>query len=190
MRPSVVWPYVTEDKYLDLVEERDDLVEERDGLRVENDKLRAALNEIGQMTAGDPNSYRRDDPEWRIETVHAKSVAALAPPAAPARRTARYSYSAASKALGEPPAGRDARPYTIAPAKYAKRMMAIRCTPDGTGFKTRAARLAEVLARGRWSNREGAYILSSAAAARFEKLYSEGYDGEIMGKSLIPPATP
>jgi len=99
----VTWPYITEDKYLDLVMEHDDLIDERDGLRAENEKLRAALSEIGQMTAGDPNSYRRDDPEWRIETVHAKSVAALAPPAAaPARRTARHSYGAVSGALGPP----------------------------------------------------------------------------------------
>jgi len=164
---KVLWPYVTEDKYLDLVEERDDLVEERDGLRAENERLRAALS--GQN------------------------------PTAPAA-SRPFSYSAVSGVLGEPSAGRgrslrtagsDApQPYAIAPAKYAKRMMAIRCAPDGTGFKTRAARLAEVLSRGRYSNREGAYILSSAAAARFEKLYSEGYDGEIMGKALIPPATP
>jgi hypothetical protein len=68
-------------------------------------------------------------------------------------------------------------------------MMAIRCAPDGTGFKTRAARLAEVLARGRYSNREHAYLLSRAAAARFEKLYAEGWDGEIMGGALIQPPT-
>jgi len=159
---KVLWPYVTEDKYLDLVEERDDLVEERDGLRAENERLRAALGERN--------------------------------PAAPRRP---LSYGAVSGALGggRPPRTADSdtaaeQPYTIAPAKYAKRMMAIRCTPDGTGFKTRAARLAEVVARGRYSNREGAYILSRAAAARFEKLYLEGYDGEIMGKSLIPPAVP
>ena len=157
---KTLWPYVTEDQYLDLVLERDDLIEERDGLRAENERLRAALGE-------------RD-------------------PAAPARRPLSYGAVSGALGVGRPrtadSGATDAQPYTIAPAKYAKRMMAIRCAPDGTGFKTRAARLAEVVARGRYSNRERAYILSSAAAARFEKLYSEGYDGEIMGKSLIPPA--
>jgi hypothetical protein len=98
---EVLWPYVTEDKYLDLVEERDDLVEERDGLRAENERLRAALSEIGLMT--DATIRVGTDPEGCLDTVHAKSMAVIAaPPAAPARRAARHSYAAVSGTLGPP----------------------------------------------------------------------------------------
>lgn len=70
-----------------------------------------------------------------------------------------------------------------APARYAKNMLAVRC-PSTNGFKTRAARLAEHL-KGRWSNREKAYIMSPTKAQKLRSLFDEGRDADIFGK-LIP----
>lgn len=77
-------------------------------------------------------------------------------------------------------------PYTIAPARYAKGMMAVRC-PSTTGFKTRAACLAGYFSRERWSGRERAYIMSAAAARKFEDHYARGFDASYMMRRLIPP---
>lgn len=76
-------------------------------------------------------------------------------------------------------------PYTIRPARYAKGKMAVTC-PSTTGWKTRAACLAERLAS-HYTGRERAYILSRAAAARFEKLYAEGWDANPFTREFIPP---
>jgi hypothetical protein len=77
--------------------------------------------------------------------------------------------------------------YTIGPARYAKGKMAIRCKSDGSGWKTRAMTLAERLANGRYSGRENAYILSPAAAKRFERLYAEGWSASNFTNDLYPP---
>lgn len=77
--------------------------------------------------------------------------------------------------------------YTIAPARYAKRMVAIRC-PSSDGFKTRAARLASALSRDRYSGRESAYILSARAAERFQALYAAGWDASVMTGELRAPS--
>ena len=74
----------------------------------------------------------------------------------------------------------------VTTARYAKKMMAVHCPPDGSGFKTRAMRLAETL-RGRYSRREDAYIMSVKKAARLMQLYADGWDGNYSGTSLIPP---
>jgi hypothetical protein len=81
--------------------------------------------------------------------------------------------------------------YTISPARYAGRwngkpQMAIRCTPTD-GYKTRAMYLAEAL-KGRWSGRERAYIVSPTKAAKFERLYAEGWDAGLLG-NLVAPKT-
>lgn len=75
--------------------------------------------------------------------------------------------------------------YTITDARYAKGKKAVRC-PSITGYKTRACYLAHRLANGRYTGRERAYIMSPAAAARFEKLYAEGWDVSFSGV-LTPP---
>lgn len=78
--------------------------------------------------------------------------------------------------------------YTIAPARYAKGKMAVRC-PSPDKFKTRAARLAEAMGRSvYYSHRSHAYIMSAAMAGRFAKLYAEGWDGNVTTNSLEPPA--
>jgi hypothetical protein len=66
--------------------------------------------------------------------------------------------------------------YTISPARYAKKMMAVHCISDGTGWMTRAMHLADHFARSRYSGRENAYIMSKAASAKFEAAYVAGKD--------------
>ncbi len=87
--------------------------------------------------------------------------------------------SAQSAGASEPPA------YTIGRARYAKNSVALR-TSDGSGMKTRAARLAEALGA-RWSGREGAYIMSDGKRRLFERLYSEGWDACFFSRQLITP---
>ncbi len=58
--------------------------------------------------------------------------------------------------------------YTAGPARYAKGMIAVRCTPDGTGWKTIAAFTICNIPGVRYSNREGSYILSPTKFKRFE----------------------
>lgn len=77
--------------------------------------------------------------------------------------------------------------YIVSNARYSKGKMAVRC-PSTTGWKTRAGRLAERLANGRYTGRENAYIMSATAAKRFEKLYAEGWDAEYISGELVEPA--
>lgn len=78
--------------------------------------------------------------------------------------------------------------YMITPARYAKGKMIIRPTSDGSGYKTRAARLAEAKGiGGRWVNRSGGYTVSPTAARKFEKLYAEGWDASFITGELEPP---
>lgn len=80
-------------------------------------------------------------------------------------------------------------PYTITPARNAKGKMVIRPTPDGTGFKTRAACLAEAKGiGGKWVNRSRGYHVSPSAAVRFERLYAEGWNASFLTCELMPPA--
>lgn len=80
----------------------------------------------------------------------------------------------------------DAPAYTITPARYAKGMKLVRCTPDGSGFKTRAMRLCDFM-RGRWTNREGGYVMSPTKATRFERAYKAGWDIADFTKELVLP---
>lgn len=75
--------------------------------------------------------------------------------------------------------------YSIVPARYAKGKLVIQPTRDGSGFKTRAARLAGTF--GKWVHRSGGYTVSAAGARRFERLYSEGYDASVITGELQPP---
>lgn len=76
--------------------------------------------------------------------------------------------------------------YIIMPASYSKGKLAVRC-PSATGFKTRAGRLAQVIARGRYTGREGAYIMGPRSAEKFERLYAEGWDACTFSYELEPP---
>lgn len=76
--------------------------------------------------------------------------------------------------------------FSISKARYAKSMMAVRC-PSLDGYKTRAARLASKLSNWRYSGREGAYIMSATKAAKFERLFAEGWDALAFNGELIAP---
>lgn len=83
-------------------------------------------------------------------------------------------------------------PFTVAKARYAKAMMVIQCASkaDGSGFKTRAHRLAEYFGR-RYTNREKGYLMSRRAVGRFKEAYAEGQDvnlvtGKLDGKKINP----
>lgn len=75
--------------------------------------------------------------------------------------------------------------YTILRAKYVKGGYLIQ-TPSTDGFKTRAARLLEVL-KCRYSNREKGYIATNTKADKFRKLYADGWDATPLLNKLIPP---
>ena len=65
--------------------------------------------------------------------------------------------------------------FTSSPARYAKGKIAIRCKHVGP-YKTGSMKLAEAVG-GRWTNREGAYILSSKAARDMHILAYAGWHG-------------
>jgi len=73
------------------------------------------------------------------------------------------------------------------PARYAKKMVAIICVSDGSGLKTRAMRLAALLANDRYSHREHAYLMSARRADLFEKLFNSDYDACYIEKFLETP---
>jgi hypothetical protein len=75
--------------------------------------------------------------------------------------------------------------YTIHNGGRTADQRIIRC-PSPDGYKTRAARLAEAL-KGRWTHRAGGYVVSPTKAAKFERLYAEGWDGCYMTATLVPP---
>lgn len=72
--------------------------------------------------------------------------------------------------------------YTIRPFKHrvgtAPKTPAVVVRPvsDGSGYKTRAARLCDCL-KGRWSHAQGGYVMSACKAKRFEELWKAGRDG-------------
>lgn len=69
-------------------------------------------------------------------------------------------------------------PYTISDARYAKGKKVIHVASDGSGMKTRAAYLADALG-GRWVGRSKGYVLSPAAAVKFEKLWAAGFEANM-----------
>jgi hypothetical protein len=82
--------------------------------------------------------------------------------------------------------------YTISPARYAGRwngkpQVAVRCESDGSCMKTRAMRLIRDGLNARYSGREKAYIVSPAKAAKFERLFAEGWDACVMKRELEAP---
>lgn len=68
-------------------------------------------------------------------------------------------------------------PYTISEARYAKGKMVIRPNDDAGIYKGRSAYLADAIG-GRWVNRSRGYVVSAAAANKFEILYAAGFDAD------------
>lgn len=73
--------------------------------------------------------------------------------------------------------------------RNGKPMIVARCPSDGSGYKTRAARLAEAL-HGRWSHRQGGYVMSRRGADRLVAYYRDGWDASYISATLQPPPTP
>lgn len=79
-------------------------------------------------------------------------------------------------------------PYRIFPARYAKGKMIIQIIGNGSGFKNRAARLAEAKGiGGKYVGRSGGYTVSPSAARKFERLFSEGWDACFWSRELEAP---
>lgn len=66
----------------------------------------------------------------------------------------------------------------IIPARYAKGKMIIQCPSDGSGMKTRAARLAAAVP-GYYSNRSKGYVVSPSASRRVQEAYASGKDAGL-----------
>jgi hypothetical protein len=76
--------------------------------------------------------------------------------------------------------------YFVAPYRYAKNSVVVRC-PSPDGYKTRASRLIGDGLRGRYSGRAGGYVVSPTKAAKFERLYAEGWDANGFSGELQSP---
>ena len=74
-------------------------------------------------------------------------------------------------------------PYSISPARYSKGNFIVRC-PSPDGYKTRAARLVGDGLNCRYTGRENGYVASASKVARFERLYTEGWDASVMTGEL------
>lgn len=74
--------------------------------------------------------------------------------------------------------------YTISEARYSKGMMLVRPTSNGSGYKTRAARLIGDGLNCRYTGRENAYVASPSKVAKFERLYAAGWDASVMTGAL------
>ncbi len=79
-----------------------------------------------------------------------------------------------------------AAPYTISPARYADRKVVVRTESNG-GWMTRAGRLARALSRDNYSRREDGYIMSPAAAEKFQRAMSGGWDANGFTDALEAP---
>lgn len=73
----------------------------------------------------------------------------------------------------------------ISNARYAKGKRAVHC-PSDTGFKSRAACLAEALG-GSYSRREHAYILSPSRAASLLAFWESSADASYFNRSIDLP---
>ncbi len=120
----------------------------------------------------------------------AKSEGKTVPKGGPAprrgsvRRTARRPAEKAERKAPPVPAEPG---YTIGDARYAKGQKLVKTVPSGTGLKSRAERLIGDGLKGRYTNRERGYVVSPAKAARFEEMYTQGWDASPILRELIPP---
>lgn len=126
------------------------------------------------------------EPEAAQDTAPAAQDVAESKAAAPVEIEA--AEGAAAPAGPEQAAAEDYT-ITIKPLSTRGKPYAIVRCPSSDGYKTRAARLASSIARDRYSHRQDGYVMSTAAAARFEALYAEGADAcTITGNVYNPSA--
>ncbi len=76
--------------------------------------------------------------------------------------------------------------FTITDAPNRLKGQVIVKTPSDTGYKSRAAFLAQWC--GRWSGRFNGYVMTQARAVLFAELYEEGWRGCVIQRGFIPPA--
>lgn len=74
--------------------------------------------------------------------------------------------------------------YRVGKAKYANNQLAVHMA-SGDGWKHKGHRLVDHL-NGRYSHREGAYIMSPGKVKKLHSLINSGHDATMFGK-LIPP---
>lgn len=79
------------------------------------------------------------------------------------------------------------QPYYIRPSKFSRGDICIICPCEG-GRLTRAARLAICFARGRYTHRDGGFIMTLSKAEKFVRFYESGWDGNVDKRELIAPA--
>lgn len=77
--------------------------------------------------------------------------------------------------------------FRITLARYTKCQLAVQCTSNGSGYKTRAMRLIGDGLNCRWVGRGNAYIASPRKAARFVVMFAEGWDASAVTGELEPP---
>lgn len=135
---------------------------------------------------------RVEAPAPEPEAEAAQDTAPAAQDVAESKAAAPVEIEAAEGAAA--PAGPEqaaAEDYTITikPLSTRGKPYAIVRCPSSDGYKTRAARLASSIARDRYSHRQGGYVMSTGAAARFEALYAAGADAcAITGNVYNPSA--
>jgi len=122
--------------------------------------------QLFQLTRVEAQDVAESKAATPVELEAAEGAAAPAEPA----QAAAEDYTITIKPLST-----RGKPYAI-----------VRC-PSPDGYKTRAARLASSIARGRYSHRQGGYVMSTAAAARFEALYAEGADACTITGNVYNP---
>lgn len=76
--------------------------------------------------------------------------------------------------------------FEIVSYRYAKGMVCVRPASDGSGWKTRAARLASAMG-GRWVHRAGGYLMPPKRAEVYRQRYADGWDANGFEDKLIPP---
>jgi len=80
--------------------------------------------------------------------------------------------------------------YSISLARYAKGKLIVSPTRDGTGYKTRAARLIGDGLNCRWVHRGSGYVASPTQVKKFEKLYAAGFSACVMTGKIYHPERP
>ena len=78
--------------------------------------------------------------------------------------------------------------YTIKTARHSKTGAMVIMTPSPDGYRTRASRLAATF--GKYSHRQGGYVVTASGAAKFVELYAAGWDCSYLGEKASDRTPP
>lgn len=78
--------------------------------------------------------------------------------------------------------------YTIKTARYSKTGAMVIKTPSRDVYRTRASRLAATF--GKYSHRQGGYVVTASGAAKFVELYAAGWDCSYLGEKASDRTPP